>query len=75
MEPTMSRNGVEGSGRTPLRGVVRIDDGRIQAHLDEVVRSAVEEAQNALLKADWRSYRAGSNDPAGSDAGLQCSWG
>jgi transposase-like protein len=29
-----------------------IDDGRIQAHLDEVVRSTVEEALNALLDAE-----------------------
>ena len=52
MEPTMSGSGVEGSGGTPLGGVVRIDDGRIQAHLDEVVRSTVEEALNALLDAE-----------------------
>jgi transposase-like protein len=52
MEPTMSGSGVEGSGGTPLGGVVRIDDGRIEAHLDEVVRSTVEEALNALLDAE-----------------------
>ena len=57
MNPTMSGNsaaegGVEASGGTPLGGVVRIDDGRIQAHLDEVVRSTVEEALNALLDAE-----------------------
>jgi putative transposase len=52
MEPTMSGSEVEGSGGTPLGGVVRIDDGRIQAHLDEVVRSTVEEALNALLDAE-----------------------
>jgi transposase-like protein len=48
----MSGGEVEGSGGTPLGGVVRIDDGRIQAHLDEVVRSTVEEALNALLDAE-----------------------
>ena len=48
----MSGSGVEGSGGTPLGGVVRIDDGRIEAHLDEVVRSTVEEALNALLDAE-----------------------
>lgn len=48
----MAGSGVEASGGTPLGGVVRIDDGRIQAHLDEVVRSTVEEALNALLDAE-----------------------
>jgi transposase-like protein len=52
MEPTMSGSGVEVGGGTPLGGVVRIDDGRIQAHQDEVVRSTVEEALNALLDAE-----------------------
>jgi putative transposase len=57
MEPTMTGSSaadseVEGSGGTPLGGVVRIDDGRIQAHLDAVVRSTVEEALNALLDAE-----------------------
>ena len=52
MEPTMSGSEVEASGGTPLGGVVRIDDGRIQAHLDEVVRSTVEETLNALLDAE-----------------------
>jgi putative transposase len=52
MEPTMSGGEVEGSGGTPLGGVVRIDDGRIQAHLDAVVRSTVEETLNALLDAE-----------------------
>jgi transposase-like protein len=52
MEPTMTSSGEEGGGGTPLGGVVRIDDGRIQAHLDEVVRSTVEEALNALLDAE-----------------------
>jgi transposase-like protein len=48
----MSGSGVEANGGTPLGGAVRIDDGRIQAHLDEVVRSTVEEALNALLDAE-----------------------
>ena len=58
MEPTMSDSEVEGGG-TPLGGVVRIDDGRIQAHLDEVVRSTVEEALNALLDAE-ADHRCGA---------------
>jgi hypothetical protein len=48
----MSGSGVEVGGGTPLGGGVRIDDVRIQAHLDEVVRSTVEEALNALLDAE-----------------------
>jgi putative transposase len=32
--------------------VVQIDEGKIQAHLDEVVRSTVEETLNALLDAE-----------------------
>ena len=48
----MTGSGEQAGGGTPLGGVVRIDDGRIQAHLDEVVRSTVEEALNALLDAE-----------------------
>ena len=46
--------GVEaGSGaRPPLGPVVQIDEGRIQAHLDEVVRATVEETLNGLLDAE-----------------------
>jgi len=32
--------------------VVQIDEGRIHAHLDEVVRATVEETLNALLDAE-----------------------
>jgi putative transposase len=35
-----------------LGPVVQIDEGRIQAHLDEVVRATVEETLNALLDAE-----------------------
>ncbi len=52
MSGNSAGSGVEAGGGTPLGGVVRIDDGRIQAHLDEVVRSTVEEALNALLDAE-----------------------
>src|ERR1700683_565850 len=49
MEPTKE----VGSGeKEPLGPVVQIDEGRIQAHLDGVVRSTVEEALNALLDAE-----------------------
>jgi putative transposase len=49
MEPTKEA----GSGeKEPLGPVVQIDEGRIQAHLDGVVRSTVEEALNALLDAE-----------------------
>ncbi len=41
-------NGAKGN----LGPVVQIDEGRIQAHLDEVVRSTVEETLNALLDAE-----------------------
>jgi putative transposase len=49
MEPTKEA----GSGEKQALGpVVQIDEGRIQAHLDGVVRSTVEEALNALLDAE-----------------------
>lgn len=53
MEPTME-TGVESAGeaRPPLGPVLKIDEGRIREHLDEVVRSTVEETLNALLDAE-----------------------
>ena len=53
MEPTMDV-GVEpvGEARAPLGPVVKIDEGRIREHLDEVVRSTVEDTLNALLDAE-----------------------
>jgi putative transposase len=47
MEPTEA-----GSETKALGSVVQIDEGKIQAHLDEVVRSTVEETLNALLDAE-----------------------
>ncbi|HZL68310.1 MAG TPA: IS256 family transposase [Candidatus Limnocylindrales bacterium] len=46
--------GVESAGeaRPPLGPVLKIDEGRIREHLDEVVRSTVEETLNALLDAE-----------------------
>ena len=35
-----------------LSQVIQIDDGKIQAHLGEVVRSTVEETLNAMLDAE-----------------------
>jgi transposase-like protein len=53
MEPTIEAGrDSEGGTRQPLGPVVQIDEGRIQAHLDEVVRSTVEETLNALLDAE-----------------------
>jgi transposase-like protein len=53
MEPTMEAGvGPAGEARTPLGPVVKIDEGRIREHLDEVVRSTVEETLNALLDAE-----------------------
>jgi hypothetical protein len=43
MEPTMEAEaGAANEPKSPLGPVVQIDDGRIQAHLDEVVRATVE---------------------------------
>jgi len=42
----------QGGGVRSLDQVVQIDEGRIAAHLDEVVRSTVEETLNALLDAE-----------------------
>jgi len=47
MEPT----GAAEETKT-LGSVVQIDEGKIQAHLDEVVRATVEETLNALLDAE-----------------------
>lgn len=53
MEPTREAEAEPASGVKPVPGpVVQIDEGRIQAHLDEVVRSTVEETLNALLDAE-----------------------
>jgi len=53
MEPTVEA-GLESAGglKTVPGPVVQIDEGRIQAHLDEVVRATVEETLNGLLDAE-----------------------
>jgi transposase-like protein len=48
MEPT----GTAGNDGKPLGSVVQTDDGKIQAHLDHVVRATVEETLNALRDAE-----------------------
>ena len=53
MEPTMEAGLQPAGGMKPVAGpVVQIDEGRIQAHLDEVVRATVEETLNGLLDAE-----------------------
>ena len=52
MEPTKEVEAGPGSVKAVVGPVVQIDEGRIQAHLDEVVRSTVEETLNALLDAE-----------------------
>src|SRR5579859_6867585 len=53
MEPIKDAGSEAASGKPPGLGpVVQIDEGRIQAHLDEVVRATVEETLNALLDAE-----------------------
>jgi transposase-like protein len=68
MEPTREVGGVQGQeeqakwaveeglegpqGEKKLSQVIRIDEGKIQEHLGEVVRSTVEETLNAMLDAE-----------------------
>jgi hypothetical protein len=52
MEPT---NQGEAEQVAKLSQVIQIDEGKIQAHLGEVVRSTVEETLNAMLDAGGRS--------------------
>jgi putative transposase len=52
MEPTMGVVSELESGAKALGAVVQIDEGKIRAHLDEVVRATVEETLNALLDAE-----------------------
>jgi len=50
MEPT--NQGEVGKEVAKLSQVIQIDEGKIQAHLGEVVRSTVEETLNAMLDAE-----------------------
>jgi len=50
MEP--SNQGEAGKEVAKLSQVIQIDEGKIQEHLGEVVRSTVEETLNAMLHAE-----------------------
>ena len=52
MEPTMEAVAEIESGSKALGAVVQIDEGKIRAHLDEVVRATVAKTLNALLDAE-----------------------
>ena len=53
MDLSQDKNIPSPSSVKPVTGpVVQIDEGRIHAHLDEVVRATVEETLNALLDAE-----------------------
>ena len=50
MEPTNQGEGPQEVAK--LSQVIQIDEGKIQEHLGEVVRSTVEETLNAMLDAE-----------------------
>jgi putative transposase len=52
MEPT--NQGEAGKEVAKLSHVIQIDEGKIQEHLGEVVRSTVEETLNAMLRSRSR---------------------
>jgi putative transposase len=53
MEPTMEAGTENASGTKPVLGPeVKVDEGRIESHLTEVVRATVEKTLNALLDAE-----------------------
>jgi hypothetical protein len=53
LEPITETGTENGKGAKPVFGpVVKIDEGRIEAHLAEVVRTTVEETLNALLDTE-----------------------
>lgn len=45
---SVATDGVEGT----LRNAIRIDEGQVRSHLDELVRTSVEETLNNLLEAE-----------------------
>ena len=44
-----------------LKDAIRVDQGQLRGHIDEVVRSSVEETLNGLLQAEAEGRR-GMND-------------
>jgi hypothetical protein len=69
MEPTVESGTGPASGTKPALGpVVQIDGVRIQTHLDEVVRSTVEETLNALLDAEADHLCGARLLPSGTSA-------
>src|SRR5437879_4422207 len=76
MEPT--NQGERPQEVAKLSQVIQIDEGKIQEHLGEVVRSTVEEALNAMLDAEAdrlcqaeRYERTEGGWPTESEAGGQ----
>ena len=63
MEPAMEAGVETASGPKSLGAVVQIDDNKIRAHLEEVVRSTMEETLNALLDADTLRRIASAVNP------------
>ena len=56
-----------------LRGTIQVDEGQLQGHVDEVVRTSVEETLNMMLEAEADSARpsatSGRPDRADTRAG------
>ena len=51
-EPEERATTVSEDSRRKLGNVIRIDEGQIRGHLDQLVRSTVEETLNGLLDAE-----------------------
>lgn len=68
MEPT--NQGEAATEVAKLSQVIQIDEGKVQAHLGEVVRSTVEETLNALLDASVGQTAPRSRHEVGHAAAL-----
>src|SRR5262245_28301721 len=42
----------DSAGNEKFNGVIRLDEGRVRSHVDQVVRESVEQTLNALLEAE-----------------------